>query len=108
VAVLRLIAFAVALALGSAAAAEPTADPPPAATMRPAPPDLPRLPSRLDDGTRVALPPMVVQHERPGADRRPMYIGAGLIALALVFWWNRRRRDRFDREDADSSDSPDR
>ena len=40
--------------------------------------------------------------------RNPMYIGAGLIALALVFWWNRRRRDRFDREDADSSDSPDR
>jgi hypothetical protein len=105
--VLRLIAFAVALALGSAAAAEPTAEPAPA-TMGPASPDLPRLPSRLDDGTRVALPPMVVQQDRAAADRRPMYIGAGLIALALVFWWNRRRRDRFDREDADSSDSPDR
>ena len=106
-AVLRLIAFTVALAVGSAAAAEPAAAPPPPATMRPASPDL-RLPSRLDEGTRVALPPMVVQHDRPEADRRPMYIGAGLIALALVFWWNRRRRDRFDREDADSSDSPDR
>ena len=103
-----MIAFAVALALGSAAAAEPTADPPPAATMGPARPDLPRLPSRLDDGARVPLPPMVVQQDRLAADRRPMYIGAGLIALALVFWWNRRRRDRFDREDADPSDSPDR
>jgi len=98
--VLRLIAIAIAVALGSAAAAQPApeAEPPPS-TMGPAGADLPRLPSRLDDGRRVALPPMVIQQERPVADRRPMYIGGGLIVLALVFWWNRRRRDRFERED---------
>lgn len=42
---------------------------------------------------------MVIPQDRPPADRRPVFVGAGLIVLALAFWWNRRRRDRFERED---------
>lgn len=95
---------------GSSVAGEPAAaaggdrrepvEPATAPTMRPVGPDVPELPSRLDDGGRVALPPMVIGQDRAAQDRRPMYLGGGLIVLAVVFWWNRRRRDRFEREDA--------
>ena len=37
-----------------------------------------------------------------GGDRLPGRLPdcAGVVVLAAVFWWNRRRRDRFEREDA--------
>lgn len=69
------------------------------ATMAPAPDSLPPPPPRIDDGTKVVLPPMVIPQDRPAPDRRPTYLGAGLIVLAVVFWWNRRRRDRFERSE---------
>ena len=56
--------------------------------------------AQFRDGTRVVLPPMAIAQDKPAVDRRPIYIGAGLVVLAMVFYWNRRRRDRFDREDA--------
>jgi hypothetical protein len=70
--------------------------------MGPAGSDLPRLPARLSDGSQIKLPPIVVQAQpqRQSGDRRTAYVGAGLIVFALVFWWNRRRRERFEREDA--------
>jgi hypothetical protein len=80
---------------GDSAATSPR----PTATMGAVDPDAPRLPARLDGGERVVLPPMVVPQDRAAVDRRPVFIGAGLIVLALTFWWNRRRRDRFERED---------
>jgi hypothetical protein len=63
----------------------------------------PLPPARLDVAPRVVFPPTTIDLD-PGqplreTDRRPVYVGAGLVALALVFWWNRRQRDRFDRED---------
>jgi hypothetical protein len=73
--------------------------PPPTATMQPVDPNAPQLPARIDDGSRIKLPPMVVSQDRPPVDRRPIYLGMGLVVLAAVFWWNRRRRDRFERED---------
>ena len=42
---------------------------------------------------------------RPGpkqTDRRPFYVGAGVVLLAVVFWWNRRERDK--REAADRAE----
>lgn len=35
-------------------------------------------------------------------DRRPFYVGAGIVLLALVFWWNRREREK--REEADRAE----
>ena len=83
------------------AAAEPAANPPsePTATMRAAGSDVPELPSRIQDGPRVALPPMVIRPEPPAPDNRPAYVGGGIVVLAALFWWNRRQRDRFERED---------
>jgi hypothetical protein len=80
-----------------AAAAPAPAAPP--ATMAPAPDSLAPAPPRISDGTKIVLPPMVIPQDRQAADRRPVYFGAGLIVLAVVFWWNRRRRDRFEHED---------
>jgi hypothetical protein len=45
------------------------------------------------------MPPTTIPLDRPDADRRPVFVGAGIVALAFMFWWNRRRRDRFERED---------
>ena len=41
--------------------------------------------------THVSLPPMQVHHEPARRDLRPVYVGAGLIVIAAIFWWNRRR-----------------
>ena len=56
----------------------------------------------LDDGRRPGFAPIAIPPSERETDRRPMYIGAGLIALAVTFWWNRRRRERFDREHDDA------
>jgi hypothetical protein len=101
---LAALAAALLVVLGSGsglAAAQPAADPPsePTATMRAAGSDAPELPSRIQDGPRVALPPMVIRPEPPAPDNRPAYVGGGIVVLAALFWWNRRQRDRFERED---------
>lgn len=54
-------------------------------------------PATMTDGTRAPLPPMTIPQERRTVDRRPVYVGLGLVVAAAVFWWNRRRRAR--RED---------
>jgi hypothetical protein len=33
-----------------------------------------------------------------------VFIGAGIVLLAGVFWWNMRRRARFEREDQENDD----
>lgn len=73
---------------GAPAAAEP-------ATMSVPPRELPGM----DDRERVKLPPLTVPLDPPARDRRPVYVGLGLIVMATAFWWNRRQRDRFERED---------
>jgi hypothetical protein len=48
-------------------------------------------------------PPMAVPHTddtSPRTDTRPIVVGASIIALAAVFYWNRRRRERFEKEQA--------
>jgi hypothetical protein len=49
-------------------------------------------PPRMGDGSRTPLPPITVSRETRTTDRRPVYVGIGLVVLAVVFWWNRRRR----------------
>jgi hypothetical protein len=81
------------------AAAAPGAAP--AAAGAPGAPHTPwtgPAPARLDDATRIELPPRPPQPPR-SADQRPLYLGLGLVAIALVFWWNRRRRERLDQDE---------
>jgi hypothetical protein len=95
--VIRALLLIVALGvLAETAAASPTPMLTPPAGMHAAS----DTHAQLRDGTRVVLPPMAIAQDKPPIDRRPIYIGAGLVVLAAVFYWNRRRRDRFDREDA--------
>ncbi|HEY5925905.1 MAG TPA: hypothetical protein VIV11_29660 [Kofleriaceae bacterium] len=56
------------------------------------------VPARMDDGSRAPLPPMTVPQEGRATDRRPVYVGIGLVLLAAVFWWNRHRRARREEE----------
>jgi hypothetical protein len=57
----------------------------------------------MSEGPRTPLPPMVIQPDtQPNTDRRPVFIGAGIVLLAAVFWWNMKRRAREEDEDEDS------
>lgn len=61
----------------------------------------------MGDGSKLpAIPPMQVSQPKPPereTDRRPVLLGLGLVVLAIVFYLNRSRRERFDREDARSA-----
>lgn len=64
----------------------------PAGTERPLP-DKPT--STMSDGSRMPMPPITLPQETPRAtDRRPVYVGAGLVLLAAAFWWNQRRKKK--------------
>jgi hypothetical protein len=67
----------------------------PKPTLRPSP--------TMSDGTRAPMPAIEVQRTetKRTTDTRPVYVGLGIIALAAVFWWNRRRRERFEKEPND-------
>lgn len=57
----------------------------------------------MSDGTRTPLPPMVVSSTpKPTVDRRPVYVGLGIVVLAALFWWNRRRRERLEETTKDN------
>lgn len=71
----------------------PTAAPPaPVAPAEPTPAVKSTAPS-MGDGTRLKLAPITVPGETPTSDRRPVYIGLGIVVLAAIFWWNRKKRD---------------
>lgn len=56
----------------------------------------------ISEGPRQPLPPMVIQPDvQPNVDRRPVFIGMGIVLLAGVFWWNMKRRARLEDEDVD-------
>ena len=45
------------------------------------------------------IPPLNVPPPEPQADRTPVIVGAGLVAMAGLFWWSARRRARIDHEE---------
>lgn len=76
----------IAIDLDAAAKAQlPAASPPPSSMGEP-PPHVP------------VVIPVPASRARPRTDLRPVFVGAGILALAGVFWWNRRRRARYQAE----------
>jgi hypothetical protein len=67
------------------------------ATVVAEPPTMPS-PATIDDGGKMTLPPIRVDPPAPTPDRRPVYLGMGLVVLAAIFWWNRKRREKFEQE----------
>jgi hypothetical protein len=63
-----------------------------------------RPPSTMSDGSRAPMPPINIQstETKRTTDKRPVYVGLGIVALAALFWWNRRRRERFEKEPDDT------
>jgi hypothetical protein len=60
--------------------------------------------SMMSDGSKIPMPPIVIKQDEPATDRRPFFVGAGIVALAAVFWWNRKRRQRYEAEAKGDSD----
>jgi MYXO-CTERM domain-containing protein len=60
----------------------------------------------MGDGSRLPMPPIVVRQDtsEPASDKRPLFVGAGVVGLAAAFWWNRRRRERYAAEAAKDGD----
>ena len=58
--------------------------------------------SSMSPPPHVPLPPMAIPQEQPKTDLRPIVVGAGIIALAIVFWWNRKRRARYEAENREN------
>jgi hypothetical protein len=55
----------------------------------------------MSEMPRGTLPPIEVAPPAPAPDRRPVFVGAGIVMLAALFWWNQRRRARLAEEDHD-------
>jgi hypothetical protein len=51
-----------------------------------------REPARMGDASHTPMPPITVPQEARTTDRRPVYVGVGIVLLAAIFWWNRHRR----------------
>jgi hypothetical protein len=81
----------------------PADPPPPAAGPAPEQP----APAQLRDASRIEMPQPPPQPPQRSSDRRPIYVGLGLVVLALLFWWNRSRRERFEAEDERDDDGDD-
>lgn len=54
---------------------------------------------QLETPPRPPIGPIpVAPAGKPTTDPRPVVIGIALVALAAVFWWNNRRRERYAKE----------
>ncbi|MDQ3337879.1 MAG: hypothetical protein M4D80_22180 [Myxococcota bacterium] len=95
------VALAIVATSTGAAPPDPAAAPPDPGE----PPTMPS-PATIDDGGKMTLPPIRVDAPPPPPDRRPVYLGMGLVVLAAIFWWNRKRREKFEQEHP--SEVPDR
>jgi hypothetical protein len=66
----------------------------PRAAADPAP--APRIEAPTHPLAPITEPPPPPEPEP--ADRRPLYLAGGAVVLALVFWWNRERARKLERE----------
>ncbi len=55
-------------------------------------------PSLVDSGERPSLAPMEIPQEQREPDRRPIYVGLGLIVLAVIMYFNRKNRQKLERD----------
>lgn len=46
----------------------------------------------LSEGRHIPLPPVVIPVTPARPDRRPVWVGAGIVVIAAILWWNRKRR----------------
>jgi hypothetical protein len=83
----------IALAQRVAVAIAPAGTPAPVSTSPAGPP------ATMSEG-HTPIAPITVPEETPSADRRPVFVGAGIVLLAGLFWWNMRRRARMEQEDS--------
>lgn len=93
-----LVAVALAMWMSISPASADGAD-----SMRESPDVTHQVPT-LSEGHHIALPPIVIPVARPARDLRPVWVGAGLVVIAAVFWWNQRRRASLGQSDR-SADS---
>lgn len=63
-----------------------------------APAPSPSGPALVDSGSRPSLAPIEIPQEPREPDRRPIYVGFGLIVLAAIFYWNRKNREKLERD----------
>jgi hypothetical protein len=68
-------------------------------------PGMSTVPTNAPSG-RPTIPPIAVPQDDPPWDKRPLIVGAGLVVLAGVFWWNRKRRRRFAAESGTAPPGP--
>lgn len=59
-------------------------------------PPAPQLTTPGPSATHVTMPPVHLRQEAQ-TDYRPVYVGAGLIVIAAIFWWNRKRAAKHER-----------
>ena len=70
----------------------------------PAPDDPHPTGPTISDGAHLPIAPITIHPDtQPDVDRRPVFIGAGIVLLACLFWWNMKRRAREEDEDEDQS-----
>jgi hypothetical protein len=55
-------------------------------------------PSLVESGERPSLPPIQIKPEKAEPDRRPVYVGLGLVMLAIIFYFNRKNREKLERD----------
>ena len=60
-------------------------------------PDPGREPGRISEASHAPRP-QPEQATPADRDLRPVYLGLGLVVLGLVFVWNRKQRERLERE----------
>lgn len=53
----------------------------------------------IRDGSRMPMPPITLPQETRATDRRPVYVGAGIVLLAAAFYWSQRRKQKESSDD---------